>query len=61
MNGKVIALALGVGAAAGAVAVMMLPRQHAARRMARRAAVEVEDAVANTTHKICKTCNKITR
>lgn len=52
MTGKVIALSMGLGVAAGAVAVMMLPRQNAARRLAKRAAAEVEDAVADTVTKI---------
>lgn len=52
MSGKVIALSMGLGAAAGAVAIMMLPRQNAARRLAKRAAMEVEDAVAHTASKL---------
>ena len=63
MSGKFAALSvgMGMGVAAGAVAVMMLPRQNAARRMAKRAAVEVEDAVAHTKSKICRAGNKIMR
>ncbi len=38
------AVTLGGGAAAGAVAVMMLPRQSAARKLAKKAADVVEDA-----------------
>lgn len=45
-------LALGVGAAAGAVAVMMMPRQCAARKMAYQAAEKVEDAMTTAANKI---------
>jgi len=46
------AITLGVGAAAGAVAVMMLPKQSAARKLVNKAAVKVDDAVQNVTDKI---------
>ena len=46
------AITLGVGAAAGAVAVMMLPKQSAARKLVNKAAVKVDDAVQNVTEKI---------
>lgn len=45
-------LALGVGAAAGAVAVMMLPRECTVRRMAYHAAEKVEDAVTTAANKM---------
>ena len=51
---KGIALAMGIGAAAGAVTVMMLPRQCAARRMVDKAAEKVEDAAYKVTDKINK-------
>lgn len=54
MNGKWIAASMGLGAMAGAVAVMMLPRQNAARRLAKRTAVEVEDAMAEAANRISK-------
>lgn len=38
------ALTMGLGAAAGAVAIMMLPRQSAPRKLADKAAIAVEDA-----------------
>ena len=44
MEMKGIAFAMGIGAAAGAIAVMMLPRQCTARRMVDKAAQKVEDA-----------------
>ena len=38
------AITLGLGAAAGAVAVMMMPRNNPTRRLAAKAATKVEDA-----------------
>lgn len=38
------ALTAGLGAAAGAVAVLMMPRTNGARRLAAKAASKVEDA-----------------
>ena len=46
------AITLGVGAAAGAVAVMMLPKQSTARKLVNKAAIKVDDAVQNVTEKI---------
>jgi hypothetical protein len=43
MNMKGIAITAGLSAAAGAVAVMMMPRQNPARKMAARAANKMED------------------
>ena len=39
-----IAATVGLGAAAGAVAVLMMPRQNATRRLAQKAADKMEDA-----------------
>ena len=52
MNTKGLALTLGIGAVAGAVTVMMLPRQCAARRMVDKAAEKVEDAAYTVSEKI---------
>lgn len=52
MEMKGLAITLGIGAAAGAVAVMMLPRQCAARRMVDKAAEKVEDAAYAVSEKI---------
>lgn len=52
MKFKGWAITLGVGAAAGAVAIMMLPKQSAARRLVNKAAIKVDDAVQNVTEKI---------
>ena len=38
------AITLGLGAAAGAVTVMMMPRNNPTRRLAAKAATKVEDA-----------------
>jgi len=53
MEMKGWAITMGLGAAAGAVAVMMMPRQNPARRLARKAAVSVEDAVCQVSDKLC--------
>ena len=44
MKLKGIAITLGIGAAAGAVAIMMMPKSNPARRLATKAADKVEDA-----------------
>lgn len=44
MNVKGLAITLGVGAAVGAVAVMMLPKTNPTRKLAVKAAQKVEDA-----------------
>lgn len=43
MKMKGLAITAGLGAAAGAVAIMMMPRQNPARKLAARAADKVED------------------
>lgn len=52
MHMKGWALTLGIGAAAGAVAVMMLPKQCTARKLVNNAAMKVDDAVQNAKDKI---------
>lgn len=47
-----IALTMGIGAAAGAVAVMMLPKQSTARKLASKAADKVELAAWKAGNKI---------
>lgn len=44
MNVKGWAVTAGLGAAAGAVAVLMMPRNNPTRRLAAKAASKVEDA-----------------
>lgn len=49
MNAKGWAITMGIGAAAGAVAIMMLPKQSATRRLANKAAAAVEDTAQQVT------------
>jgi len=44
MHWKGLAITMGLGAAAGAVAIMMMPRNNPTRRLAEKAAGKVEDA-----------------
>ncbi len=46
------AITMGLGAAVGAVAVSMLPKQSAARKLVRKAACAVEDTAYNVGEKI---------
>ena len=46
------ALTMGLGAAAGAVAVLMMPRNNPTRRLAAKAANKVEDAVSQMSDKM---------
>lgn len=52
MNAKGWAITAGLGAAAGAVAVLMMPRTNPTRRLAAKAANKVEDAVWKVEDKI---------
>ncbi len=52
MDVKGWALTMGVGAAAGAVAVMMMPRSNPARKLACKAADKVESAACKVTGKL---------
>ena len=51
-------LTLGLGAAAGAVAVMMMPSQNPARKLATQAAQKVEDAAKGMGCKIQSAINQ---
>ena len=44
MNMKTVIATMGLGAAAGAVAILMMPRQNATRQLAQKAADKMEDA-----------------
>lgn len=46
------AITMGIGAAAGAVAVMMMPKNSPGRRLAAKAADKVEDAALRVTDKL---------
>jgi len=47
-----LAISMGLGVAAGAVAVMMLPKQSAARKLVNKAACKVEDAAWKVSDKV---------
>ena len=55
MSGKMLAVTMGVGAVAGAVAVMMMPRSNPVRKLAFKAASTVEDAAYRVGDKISQT------
>ncbi len=52
MQMKGWAITMGIGAAVGAVAIMMTPRQSTARKLANKAAGKVEEAAYKMTDKI---------
>lgn len=52
MQIKGLAIALGVGAAAGAVAILAMPRNNPTRRLAAKAADKVEDVAWRVSSKI---------
>lgn len=52
MKVKGLAIALGVGAAAGAVAILAMPRNNPTRRLAARAADKVEDVAWKMSAKL---------
>ncbi len=52
MQLKGLAIALGVGAAAGAVAILAMPRNNPTRRLAAKAADKVEDMAWKVSNKI---------
>ena len=54
MNAKGWAVTLGLGAAAGAVAILAMPKNNAARKLASKAADKVEDAAWKLTSKMSR-------
>lgn len=52
MGVKALAVTMGVGAVAGAVAIMMMPRTSPVRKLAYKAASTVEDAACRVGDKI---------
>lgn len=46
------AITMGIGAAAGAVAILMMPRNNPARQLAAKAANKVEDAAWKVSDKL---------
>lgn len=57
MQLKGIAITMGIGAAAGAVAAMMLPKQSTTRKLVNKAADKVEEAMHTVTDKITRDIN----
>jgi len=55
MSMKTIIASMGVGAAAGAVAVLMMPRNNPTRRLAAKAANKMEDVAWMVTDKLNET------
>lgn len=49
---KTWAVTMGIGAAAGAVAIMMMPKNNPARKLASKAACKVENAACKMGEKI---------
>lgn len=47
-----LALTMGLGAAAGAVAILMMPKNNPTRKLASKAAMKVEDAAMNIGNKL---------
>lgn len=47
-----LAVTMGLGAAAGAVAILMMPKNNPTRKLASKAAMKVEDAAVQLTNKI---------
>lgn len=52
MHLKGIAITMGLGAAAGAVAIMMMPKNNPTRKLATKAAEKVEDAAMHLGSKL---------
>jgi len=53
MHLKGLAIALGVGAVAGAVAILAMPKNNPTRRLAAKAADKMEDVAWRVSNKIC--------
>ena len=52
MTVKGLAIAMGVGAAAGAVAILAMPRNNPTRRLAAKAANKVEDVAWRVSNRL---------
>lgn len=57
MGMKGLALTLGLGAAAGAVAILMMPRNNPTRELAAKAAHRVEDAAQQLGDRFSRSMN----
>ena len=49
-----LAISMGLGAAAGAVAILMMPKNNPTRKLAAKAAEKVEDAAVQMTNRLTK-------
>ncbi len=54
MTLKGIAVSMGIGAAAGAVAIMMMPKTNPTRKLAYKAASKVEDTAMKVSDKLAQ-------
>ena len=52
MSVKGLAITMGLGAAAGAVAILMMPKNNPTRKLAGKAACKVEDAAMKVSDKL---------
>ena len=52
MELKGLAITMGLGAAAGAVAILMMPKNNPTRKLVAKAAAKVEDAAYQLTDKL---------
>ena len=52
MQMRGLAISMGLGAAAGAVAVMMMPKNNPTRKLAAKAATKVEDLACKVSDKL---------
>ena len=52
MQFKTLAITMGLGAAAGAVAILTMPKNNPTRKLASKAAEKVEDAAAHLGNKL---------
>ena len=55
MQMRGLALSMGLGAAAGAVAIMMMPKNNPTRKLAAKAATKVEDIAWKVSDKLTDT------
>ena len=55
MQMRSLAITMGLGAAAGAVAVMMMPKNNPTRKLAAKAANKVEDLALKVSDKLTET------
>lgn len=57
MRAKGLAITMGLGAAVGAVAIMMMPKNNPTRRLATKAANKVEEAACKISDKLTNEFN----